>query len=212
MTFKMKYKIHKIDKLSFLEVDNEKGLNVIFSPVGAGIRTITFDGMLMNVTPKEIKDFLSQNNKLGKTLGPILDSKIKFIIDNKEYILSDDNAKYNCSNFIYTPNPHMDNNIFSIIYIFKKKKKKDGLPANITYYVSYSMSGSSNDLLVDYRVLNDEDTPIKMTNNLLFNLGSYNFNELYLTLPSGKVLKDSDFVDVSDGYDFRKKRNVFSNS
>ncbi len=188
-----------------LSVDNEKGLVVIFSPVGAGIKDIFFDNIKMIVTPENSVSFLEPVNTLGKTREILLED-LKYSFNGKEFIKD---KTYVTSNYVFQPKVCMDKNFFSISYVFNKKKLKDGLPNNITYYVSYSMSGQSNELLIDYRVISDKPTPISITSNLMFNLGA-KINDLSLTVPSYKRLVEKEFVKVDKAFDFQKGKSLIN--
>lgn len=164
----MKYKTHIINKLNLLEVDNERGLRIIFSPIGASIRDIYFNDKKVTLSPEKTVDFLDQKNILGKPIELTDNSKV-FIHNDKEY---KKDKRYVVSNYCFQSRPYMDKKVFSIMYIFGKKKMMDGLPNNVNYYISYSFGESDNVLLVDYRVMADIPTPMSLANNLVFNLGN----------------------------------------
>ena len=185
----MKYKTYNLEnKISLLEVGHDQGLKVVFCPVGASIKTIYLDDVQINTSPKNAIEFLNSN--YGKTSGPnVLDKP--FTSKGKTYTKNEDGKKYNCSNFIYEAKPYLDKNIFSITYFFKKKKMADGFPGNVSYYVTYSLNDSQNVLLVDYRAITDEITPISISNTLSFNLGDNDINNIKIELPDCLTKEDN---------------------
>ena len=78
----MKYKTHIINKLNLLEVDNEQGLRIIFSPIGASIRDIYFNDKKVTLSPEKTVDFLDQTNILGKPIELTDNSKV-FVHNDK---------------------------------------------------------------------------------------------------------------------------------
>lgn len=179
----MQYKVLTINKINFLEARNKTGLRMIFSPAGASVRGIYFDDTSMVVTPAETKDFLNHEFEFGKTLGPIVNFQDSTIINinNKDY---KGDTKFFSPHLLYSSKSCMDPNIFSIMFSFAKRKFKDGLPGNVNQYVSYSMSDSGDSFLIDYRAQTSDDTPMTLSNDLCFNLGSENIDELFVSVPS----------------------------
>lgn len=203
----MKYSTKQINKVSFIEADNERGFKVVFSPIGASVYSITFNGKLITKAPEKESDFFSPNYKHGKTIGPII-GKVKegkLLVGDKVIQLEkndgDDNVDgtdYRLNACLFQSNPVMNKTLFSIIYMFNKKKGKDLLPGNISYYISYSFSNNSNDFLVDFRALSDELTPMSMSNFLTFNL-------------EGNVSVKNGLSDLENGYNILNGKVVLEN-
>lgn len=160
----MEYKNYQYSGVSFIKATNSKGLSIIFCPVGASIKSISLNGEELLLTPKSAVDFLNKENKLGKTLGPVLNGE-DIIIGGQKYEFD---KKWQTSMFLFNTKPLFEKNYFYVQYVFHKKKNEDGLPGNVQYLISYSLNDSSNELLVDYRVMSDKDTPIRLTNELPF--------------------------------------------
>ncbi len=195
----MKYQVLEFQKIPYIKVDNENGLQVVFTPVGASIKSIIFNNEEMLLTPKNDKDFFKEGMLLGKSTGPfIVDSAL---IGGKEYQYNDD---YRIQNFLFRSNPNLNKKYFSVVYRFEKKKKKDGLPNKTNYFISFSIGESSSELLVDYRAMVDSVAPVSISNNLVFNLSSKHLNELYLTVPTNQSLENKSFIE---NLSLKKKRN-----
>lgn len=191
----MKYRPIVFNKISLLEVDNENGLRIIFSPIGAGIKDIYFDDVKMDITPQSIKEYFDLNNTFGKTIENIDVNKL-YIFDNKDYRKDE---RYLTSSYCFQGKPYMDKKIFSILYIFNKKKMVDGLPNDITYYISYSFNGQENVLYVDYKVMCNIPSEISLSPHILFNLGSEDINELSTTPNS--ISNDKYKIEISSSCD-----------
>ena len=159
----MEYKNYKYSGINFIRATNKNGLSIIFCPVGASIKSISLDGNELILTPKDATGFLNKDNILGKFRGPVSEESI--LLNGKNYTFSD---KWNTSSFIFNARPLYENNYFFVQYSFSKKKNEDGLPGNVKYLISYTLSDSSNDLLVDIKALSDADTPISLTNKIPF--------------------------------------------
>ena len=177
----MQYKTHQFGKVIFIEVINSSGLRIIFSPIGAAIKSIQLNDELITVTPKYVKDFLN-NSTLGRTIGP-------YEIENKQY---------SCPNFIFSSKPTFDDHSFVSSFFFNKKNMIDGKPGNLNIYVTYSIVDDKNELLVDYRVTNDTDNVIHLSNDLLFNMNNFQI------IDKGNILLSNDTISIDisqNGYE-----------
>lgn len=198
----MHYKTLKFNKINMIEADNESGLILLVSPVGASIRSMTFDGIQMLDIPKNDVDFFSKESTLGKTLGPILNGNLNYEIAGRAYSFNKD---YSLNNVLFAGTPFLDKKLFSMTYSYNKKNMKDGLPGNVKYYISYSMATGRNEILVDYRVMTDKPTPINLSNNIRFILGSEDVNDLFVTIPPSRKKK---FDEISlDNVDLTNSKN-----
>ena len=179
----MQYKNYLVNKIGFIEVTNNLGLKVIFTAAGAAIRDIYFNNEKMTNNASSDNDFLNKNNIYGKISGPFFDEKIT--INGKEYKFD---KGYSLNNLLYSSKPQFQGNSFLVQYSFKKRKMTDGLPGNITYYITYALIDGRNDLLIDYRATSSEKTPLSMSNNLFF------------VLDTGKVFHHKDNVIENSKY------------
>ena len=221
----MKINYSRLGEIPIIEADNGLGLKVYFSSYGASIYAIYFDGKIMTLTPKNAKGFARGDIYYGKTIGAIAGrvKNGKVIINDKEYQITPNEGgnalhggDYAVSKFLFAGKITNNNNTaFSIRYVFKKKKMKDGLPGNIEYIISYYLSANDNQLIIDLRAIPSEDTPISLTNHSYFCLGDENINNLLLTIPASKFISPDekelimkDIRDVNEIMDFRKKKPI----
>lgn len=186
----MKYQKLTYNKIDMIEVDNELGLKIVLSPVGAAFRSIKFFGEEMLVTPRKNDDYFEKSANFNRTLGPILTNQDTFVIKGKEYKLD---KEYVTSKFAFKTNPYLDKTFFSNFYTFEKKKNKDGIPNVVKYYINYTLNPLENEILVDYRVLTDSEAYITISNNFMFCLGSSHSDELRLnkSIVENKEYKNS---------------------
>lgn len=220
----MKVKHIKVGKIPMIEVENALGLKVTLCNVGASIYSIYLNEDIMTLTPKNPNDFLLPTAYYGKTIGAITNRVKggKVLINDKEYQMQlneGDNTlhggNFSLSNLIFSQKLNYGNNFFSVIFSFKKKKLKDGLPGNINYYICYSINDSSNDILLDMKAVSDDDTVIALTNHSYFCLGDKNVNNLSLQINASKyVVTDKDDLtpleekEVSHVLDFKKMKLI----
>lgn len=169
-----------------IEADNENGLKILVSPVGASIKSITFNDVEMLNTPKDNLEFFSKESTLGKTLGPVLNGKLNYEIGRKAYSFNKD---YSLNHVLFVGTPFLDKKLFSMTYSYNKKNMKDGLPGNVKYYISYSMATGRNEILIDYRAMSDKPSPISISNDIKFLLGSENEKDLFITIKNNKKMR-----------------------
>ena len=154
----MKYRVYNVNKIAFIEVTNLQGLKVIFTSAGAGILDIYLNDQKITDNALDEKSYLIGENFYGKTLSLNLnDEDVEF--DGSTYHLE---SKMALNRLLFSAKPMFDDNAFLIQYLFNKKYVKGGLPGNIKQYVTYAMNDQSNKLIVEYRVISDKKTLIKM--------------------------------------------------
>ena len=220
----MEYKNIKVNKVPLLEVSNSVGMKVHFSGSGAGVVSIKLDGKPMTVSPIVPTNFLVRNHYYGKIIGPIAGLVIdgKVMIEDNDYHLELNHGKdtlhngtYSLSNIRFSSRAYFGREAFSILYSFKKKKMKDGLPGNIQYFISYTIADQKNEMMIDIRAISDDKTPMLLTSNNCFCLGEENINNLKLEIPSERFINISpddltylEEKDVNKEMDFQKMKNL----
>lgn len=216
----MKCENVKIDKIHLIKVDNENGLVVYFSAMGASIYAIIFNGVTMTLTPTSMKGFLANKSYYGKTIGPIC-GRVKnatIEIDGKEYVLEKNEGENmlhsgvgGLSNTVFNAKIMNTPNSFLIMFSHKRKKERKGLPTTVNYYVMYSLSKNENKIYVSHRVTNDNAMVLSLTNHSYFTLGEGSIHGLKVKIPASKVVEVNPvdmvperYIDVPDCLDFRK--------
>ena len=221
----MKFKLLKLGELPIMEADNELGLRVQFTSLGASIYAIYFNNELMTLSPKTQKDFTRPDIYNGKTIGQIANRVENGLVEinGKQYQLFKNEGNntlhggdYATSRYLFGGKITNNNDVaFSIRYRYVKPARKDGLPDKSEYVVTYYLSAKDNTLLVDYRVRPDADTIISLTNHSYFNLGDNNINNLLLTIPASQYVESrkedliyQNIKEVPPCLDFRTRKAV----
>ena len=141
---KVGYKL--IEKNYFIELDNENGLKVYTSRVGASLYAIKYKDTFMLAKPEHTKDFFDINCLNGKLIeNAIKDDPISI----KKHGISF--ATFDVSNF------HNKNGMGAVIFRLVPKKGYLNLPGNIIYQVAYTIKEDSSDLEVSINAMSSED-------------------------------------------------------
>ena len=196
----MKFSYVERNGVHLLRLDNEKGLVVFLSKIGASIYGIKYDDKWMTLTPKSLKDYFSDNSYHGKTIGPVSnrvkDGIIK--INDKEYQLNQNegttslHSGRNSLSFavfdIINISENKDN--ITIVFKFIPHKNNRNLPGKVVYQISYTLT-DKDELYVTLNAMSDEDTVIAMTNHAYFCLGDEDISNLSMKI-SAKRYVESD--------------------
>ena len=161
----MEYKVYNVNKIAFIEVTNLQGLKVIFTSAGAGIKDIYLNDQKITDNALDEKSYLNSENIYGKTLSLNLNDE-DVELDGISYHLE---SKMALNRLLFSTKPLFDDNSFLVQYLFSKKYVKGGLPGNVKHYVTYAINDQSNKLIVEYRVLSDKKTLLKMHHIYKFN-------------------------------------------
>ena len=188
----MKYRNYIVNKVGFIEVENNLGLKVIFTAAGAGVFKIYFNDEEITSNAEKELEFLSHDNLNGKTIGPRQLQSIK--INEVEYVRK---PEYDLSNLFFACYPNFQKTLFMVQYSFKKKKLLDGFPGKVTYYVTYVIKDDLNELIVDYRALSNDKTPLFMSHKLLLSLG----NEKTVRFKNNVLENEKYKVEIDTNYD-----------
>ena len=224
MSMIMEIKINVIKRIQFIEVTNANGMKVTFSNLGASILSIIYGDKMMTSSPKHFNDFSRHDIYHGKTIGQIAGrvKEGKVIINGKEYQMDKNEGEntlhggaLGISNVPWDIQRFHKDNVFTVIYSFRKKKKFAYLPGTVTYYVGYTIKDDEDKIYMTYKVFSDEDTVVSITNHTFFCLGEEDAKNLYLTLksdtfaiPNDETLLFEQFKKVNEVMDFRKKKRI----
>lgn len=221
----MKTKVEVVKGIQLTTIENDCGLSVTFSNLGAGIYSINYDGVPMTSYPLDINDFKKPNIYHGKTIGQvsnrIKDGKV--VINDKVYqfdLNEEPNTlhggKQGLSNQIFgNQRMTLQNGDAAVMYSFFKKDKKGTLPGNINYMIMYVVSKDEPKIHVEYRLHTDKDTMVCLTNHCYFCLGEKNIDNLSFMISSNRYVEPNpdDLVpqaekDIIPCLDFNKKKKL----
>ena len=193
----MKYDIKKEKNIITITIDNECGLSVTLTNIGASIVSINYQGELMTLTPKKMTDFVKPTIYYGKTIGPfpgrVKDGLINikgetYQLDQNEGNNCLHSGKYGLSNQIFKYDVIKQKGFIGVNFMLTKKNKIDGVPGKIVYTVGYVLQEGNNSLNVFMRAMTNIDTIVGLTNHTYFTLGEQKVDSLKLTIPSHQFI------------------------
>ena len=194
----MKYFVNQEKHIITITIDNECGLEVVLTNIGASIISIKYNNTLMTLTPEKITDFINPKIYYGKTVGPFVNRVKDGLIDieGTTYELDRNegnnclhSGKYGLSNQKFKYDVIKQKGFIGVNFMLVKKHKADGIPGKITYTVGYVMQEGDNTLYVSMRAYSDKNTILGMTNHAYFTLGERKNDSLKLTIPSHKFIE-----------------------
>ena len=194
----MRYEVKQDKHIITITIDNECGLEVVLTNIGASIVSIKDNGELMTLTPESMLDFIKPNIYYGKTVGPfpnrVKDAMIE--IEGVNYPLDANegpnclhSGKFGLSNQKFKYDVIKNKGFIGVNFMLVKKDKADGIPGKVTYTVGYVMQEGDNTLYLSMRAASDKNTIISMTNHAYFTLGDKKNDGLKLTIPSHKFIE-----------------------
>lgn len=192
----MEIKTNKIENVTFINIKNDKNLEIILSTFGASIYELKIDNESLVMVPKDLHDFYYDDGYYGKIVGRfagrIDDASCK--INDVTYILD---KNWNGINALHGGNDGISFKNFDyeivkkedkIDIIFRYLEKENKLPGNIKYEITYSVYKNRNDINLHLKANTDKDTICNLTNHSYFNLSgdckdTILNHELYLNCP-----------------------------
>lgn len=179
----MKIFKENINDVTFININNEKGLNVILSTFGASIYDLKFIDKNNNLEsivlyPNDLKEFYTSDGYYGKSVGRYSGriDKSKCKINDVEYILDKNwngiNALHggyegiSFQNFDYDIVDYVDR----VEVIFTYLEKENQLPGDVSYKITYQVMKNKNEVNVKFNATTMKDTLVNLTNHVYFNL------------------------------------------
>ncbi|MDE7264584.1 MAG: galactose mutarotase [Anaeroplasmataceae bacterium] len=179
----MNHQIKKIDDITLISLDNEKGMIVTLCTFGASIYDISVvDGNekveSVVLTPYYFEDFLKSTDYFGKCIGRFSGRIDEGIcrINGKEYHLDKNWKQMNAlhggkdgiafQNFMYQveEKEHQTNVIFTFV------EKENQLPGDVCYSITYEILKNKNEIRLVFDAVSSKDTIVNLTNHVYFNL------------------------------------------
>lgn len=220
----------KIDDKPVYEYTLEKGgLKVGIITYGATIRSLNvtlLDGSVRDVVLgyNSLDEYVANNGCFGATIGRVANriSGAKYTLNGKEYkLVSNENENtlhggpFGFNTKIWDVIECSENSISLGIF---SPNGEGGFNANLSVAVKYTIT-KNNSLMIEYRALSDDDTPLSLTNHAYFNLNgecAENVMDTELIIDSDKILRvdenlipNGDFIDVKGSvYDFNTAKVI----
>lgn len=220
-------KIFKVDvnEVSFITINNDKGMKVVLSTLGASIydlKVVDKNDNLESIVlyPNDLKDFYKSDGYYGKSVGRYSGriDKSKCQINGVQYTLDKNwngvNALHggyegiSFQNFEYKVCECAD----SVDIVFTYHEKENQLPGDVDYKITYQIMRFINEINVVFNAKTNKDTLVNLTNHVYFNLsGDLKRNiknhdlqllcDKYTNLNNELITESID--DVNDVFDFR---------
>lgn len=187
----MKYNINKVDNVSFITIDNEKGMNIVLSSFGASIFDLELIDKRNNkesivITPSDLNDFYYNDGYHGKTVGRFsgrIDKGICYINNTKYNLdinwnnvnsLHGGNDSISFKNFDY----EISDNENTLDVSFKVIEKENKLPGDVNYNIIYKINKDNNEFTIYFNATSTKDTIVNLTNHVYFNLSGNGKNTI----------------------------------
>ena len=162
----MKIVERKIENVSFISLDNEKGMFVVLSTLGASIYQLEIADKHNHMesvilTPSSINDFYYNDGYHGKVVGRFSGriDEAKCVINDVTYNLDKNwnginslhggNKGISFSNFDYKIKENNEN----VEVIFTFLEKEDLLPGDVNYTITYKISKTELDFTILFNVM-----------------------------------------------------------
>ena len=172
--------IIKDEEVSFIEIKNDKNLEVTLCTLGASFYRIVYKGKNRIMTPINHKEFYYNEQYYGKLVGRF-SGRIKDAtceIDGRTYDLPKNWNGMNSlhggpkgisfSNFDYEIKEEDE----SIDVIFTFLEKESYLPGDVSYRITYHVYKNIDKILLDMEAYTSKTTIVNLTNHAYFTLSS----------------------------------------
>jgi aldose 1-epimerase len=217
---------------TLFRIQNNKGLEITFSAIGAGIVDIIMpdkNGVRESilVTPLNIEDYISSKCYFGKptgrTAGRIENGE--FELEGQIYkIKKAEGNKHALHGGVegfafkkFDAEEKEDENYKYLIFKYLSKDGEGGYPGNLKVSIIYRLSKNENKLRIDHQGTSDKTTLLNLTNHAYFNLsGNCKRNILKQTLyinssKYGEVNQDvisTKIEKVDEVFDFKTAHEI----
>ncbi len=179
----------------FLKMHNDKGLEGVFSTLGAGCYSLTLHGKPLILQPKDVETYLSSPQFFGKTLGRvagripetihIIDEDYKVLADKKGICLHGGELEsLSFRNFKSEVFPNKDED--SIVFVYVSPDGECGFPGNLEVRITYAMPRTENALIITQEFRTTKETWVSLSNHIYWNFfGDENVNDYTLMVNAG---------------------------
>ena len=139
---------------------------------GCRVQSIVYDGVDFVCGYDTLEGYLADGSSQGAFVGRVA-NRIKggrFTLNGKTYQLEKNNGNNHLhgsfGHVLWEPKIVDDS---TIVFTYHSPATEEGYPGNMNITVTYHIEGTA--ILMDYKAVCDEDTPINLTNHAYFNMG-----------------------------------------
>ncbi len=206
----------------FLSIKNDCGLSGVFSAYGAGVKSLSINGVPFVLDPLDENEYLTSPRFYGKTLGRTagrIPCRIK--IGSIEYQLPEIEPgiclhggaieSLSFKRFGVSLNSN-DRDYTSVIFTCLSKDGENGFPGNLKVTITYSICHSRNELIIRQEAVSDALTLVSLSNHMYFLLpGSRSVNDHSLQINASKVSQSDPgsmmikrYIDIPSCFSFKE--------
>lgn len=189
-------KINKkiLDKVELVEVEVSDHFKVTLCSFGASVYSIYYHDHLMNITPKELKEFYLSNKYFGKTLGPTagrvangefqMDDVVYHLDKNEHGITSLHGGNHSLSFTNFVSEIKLGEKDAAVSFRCLRHDKDGGYPGEVNFEIQYLFETGKDEFTIRFLANTNDKSFVNLANHLYFNLGEEDAGELYLKLRS----------------------------
>lgn len=171
---------------------NQCGTSVSLLTLGAALQSFQFAGKDIVLGFDRADDYLHSGAYIGATVGRVCNRTAdgRFMLNGQEYVLACNEEQRQVhlhggmvgfDKKIWEPTVLRDGPDPQVCFSAYSADGEEGYPGNLLLAVSYTLT-EQNDLILEYAVHTDADTPINMTNHAYFNLNGCDGASVHNTL------------------------------
>lgn len=197
---------------------NNKGLSLIVSSFGAGVRSLSLNGRKLILELNREQDYEDNSMYFGKTLGRVCGRTEKNILigeENFELLAGVDNLvlhggeekSFSYKDFDSKLNATRDTK--SVIFSYLSKDLENGYPGNLQVSVTYTLFENENKFMISFKAKTDRKTIVNLSNHIYWAINDKGLDEQYLYIDSSimnSFQSDTLLIDgqrnVTDEYNF----------
>lgn len=197
---------------------NNKGLALVVSSFGAGVRSLSLNGKKLILELNREQDYQDSPMYFGKTLGRVCGRTNKTLnIDGSTFdVLADENdialhggESLSFSYKDFQPSLNATRNNKSVTFSYLSKDLENGYPGNLKVDVTYTLNNNENIFTISFKAKTDKPTFVNLTNHIYWAINEEGLDSQFLyidasnisSFEAGTLLIDGQ-RSVSDEYDF----------
>lgn len=216
----------QVDKVT---LSNQNGTSVSILTLGASLQAFCFAGKDIVLGFDRADDYLHSGAYIGATVGRVCNRTAdgRFSLNGVEYTLACNEVDRRVhlhggmqgfDKKIWEPTILRDETDPQVCFSATSADGEEGYPGNLLLGVSYTLT-EKDDLIIDYAVHTDADTPINMTNHAYFNLNGCDGDKIHnihlqihaeeFTPVSERLVPTGEYATVADtALDFRSGKPI----
>ena len=221
----MKIQIHPYHKATLITLENDAGMRLTLSDIGAGLRDVFIDDEPMLCSPFSQEEYLYATKAFyGKTIGPICGrirlgayeaggKTCQMKVNDGVNALHSSSLNFASVKFDYSFEDSKEG--VSLIFAHRQKAIPGVYPANLDVKITYFLPRKAKRFEIFVSATPDADAPINITNHSYFKLGgAKSILGAKLKINASKVATYTDDLICTgtkkavDALDFQKEKKI----